>query len=202
MTDNDPRTRLGLTSKASDEDVESAHRNVVSFLESQHRQVKAMFATVLSARGDARAQAFYALRRMLAVHETAEEEIVHPAARKALPDGDEIVAARLAEENEAKRALTELEKLEVDSPEFVTKLRILQANVIAHAESEEEEEFARLAGLLDQGRLERMRKAAELAESIAPTRPHAGIESATANILVGPFASMVDRSRDVLSRKS
>ena len=176
--------------------------DVVSFLESQHRQVKAMFATVLSARGDARAQAFYALRRMLAVHETAEEEIVHPAARKALPDGDEIVAARLAEENDAKRALTELEKLEVDSPEFVTKLRILQANVIAHAESEEEEEFARLAGLLDQGRLERMRKAAEHAESIAPTRPHAGIESATANILVGPFASMVDRSRDVLSRKS
>jgi cytochrome c-type biogenesis protein CcmH/NrfG len=34
MTDNDPRTRLGLTSKASDEDVESAHRSVVSFLES------------------------------------------------------------------------------------------------------------------------------------------------------------------------
>ena len=33
MTDNDPRTRLGLTSEASDEDVESAHRDVVSFLE-------------------------------------------------------------------------------------------------------------------------------------------------------------------------
>jgi cytochrome c-type biogenesis protein CcmH/NrfG len=33
VTDNDPRTRLGLTSEASDEDVESAHRDVVSFLE-------------------------------------------------------------------------------------------------------------------------------------------------------------------------
>jgi Cytochrome c biogenesis factor len=33
MIDNDPRTRLGLTSEASDEDVESAHRDVVSFLE-------------------------------------------------------------------------------------------------------------------------------------------------------------------------
>jgi hypothetical protein len=47
-----------------------------------------------------------------------------------------------------------------------------------------------------------MKKAAKFAEAVAPTRPHAGIESAATNILVGPFASMMDRTRDALSGKS
>jgi hypothetical protein len=54
---------------------------------------------------------------------------------------------------------------------------------------------------LDDSQLERMRKAAQLAEAMAPTRPHAGAESAAANMLVGPFAAMVDRTRDLISGK-
>jgi hemerythrin superfamily protein len=175
--------------------------DVVSFLKEQHQQVKGLLEKVTSARGEARAQAFYTLRRTLAVHETAEEEIVHPAARRALPNGQSIVEARLREEGEAKKALTELEKLDVDSAEFESKFNALKSAVIAHAEAEEREEFSALGAKFDPGKLESMRKAVELAEAIAPTRPHAGIESATANILVGPFAAMVDRSRDALMGK-
>jgi hypothetical protein len=47
-----------------------------------------------------------------------------------------------------------------------------------------------------------MRNAARLAESMAPTRPHAGVESAAANMLVGPFAAMLDRARDLVSGKT
>src|SRR3954470_10888559 len=74
--------------------------DVVSFLKEQHQQVKSLFETVLAAQGEERAKAFYSLRRMLAVHETAEEEIVHPAARRAFADGEAVVQARLNEENE------------------------------------------------------------------------------------------------------
>ena len=174
--------------------------DVVSFLESQHEQVKTMFAQVLRAKGEQRTKAFNQLRRTLAVHETAEEEIVHPAARRAIPDGDKIVEARLDEENKAKIALSELEKLDADSDEFESKFKTLQADVIAHAESEEKEEFAKLSNKLDEGRLEQMRRAAELAETVAPTRPHPGVESATANLLAGPFASMLDRARDAIAK--
>lgn len=138
---------------------------------------------------------------MRAVHEAAEEEIVHPAARRALPDGDAIVEARLEEEREAKTLLTELEKLDCDSIEFEEQFAICRATIIGHAEAEERDEFAKLGEKLDAGRLARMRKAAELAEAVAPTRPHPGVESAAANLLVGPFASMIDRSRDALSSK-
>lgn len=46
--------------------------------------------------------------------------------------------------------------------------------------------------------LERMGRAAKLAELIAPTRPHPGVESQSANLLAGPFAVMMDRARDAL----
>jgi hemerythrin superfamily protein len=175
--------------------------DVVSFLKSQHKQVKAAFAKVSEAEGKEREHAFRDLRRMMAVHETAEEEIVHPAVARALPNGKALVAQRLKEEKAAKAALVELEKLEVDSIAFEARLRTLQSDVLAHAESEEREEFDKLAAALDEDRLHRMRKVVELAESIAPTRPHPGIESAAANLLAGPFASMVDRVRDTLSTK-
>jgi hemerythrin superfamily protein len=179
-----------------------AGKDVVSFLKEQHQRIKMLFERVLEAKGEQREKAFFELRRLLAVHETAEEEIVHPAARRTLENGEQIVRARLQEENTAKDALTQLEKLDVGSSEFDVNLRSLRKDVVAHAEAEEREEFDILATALDAARLERMRKAAEFAESIAPTRPHAGVESAVANLLTGPFVSMLDRSRDLISGKA
>jgi len=110
------------------------------------------------------------------------------------------VGARLREEKEAKQVLADLEKLDPDSSDFDTKLRGLQKSVIAHAGAEEREEFARLGNQLEPARLVRMRKAVEFTEAVAPTRPHPGVESPLANLLVGPFASMIDRTRDAFSR--
>ena len=175
--------------------------DVIGFLKSQHEDVKAAFSAVLNTRGKERERAFFELRRLLAVHETAEEEIVHPAARRAFPDGNEVVEARLLEEKAAKKALAEIERLDVDSSAFDVRIRKLHKDVLAHAEAEEQEEFSELSGELDHDRLARMRKAVEIAEAVAPTRPHAGVESATANLIAGPFASMVDRARDALTTK-
>jgi hypothetical protein len=176
--------------------------DVVSFLKEQHEEIKRSFSHVNEARGEAREAAFVSLRRLLAVHETAEEEIVHPAARRALPNGAAVVEARLHEENEAKKVLARLEELDVDSPEFGNLLARLERSVLVHAMAEEREEFSQLANSLDQAQLVSMRRAAEFAEKVAPTRPHPGVESATANVLAGPFASMLDRARDAFSGKS
>jgi hemerythrin superfamily protein len=176
--------------------------DIVTFLKEQHQQVKGLLERVAEARGDERSKAFTALRRTMAVHETAEEEIIHPAAKRNLPNGASIVEARLREEREAKKALTELEAMDVDSAEFDAKFATLHAAVLAHAESEEREEFAKLAAILDASKLERMSKVAAFAESVAPTRPHPGFESQAANILIGPFAAMVDRARDAFAGKN
>src|SRR5580658_4306144 len=111
---------------------------------------------VSATHGAERSKAFFALRRLMAVHETAEEEIVHPAARRALPNGEAIVVARLQEENQVKRMLAELEKLDLDSVEFDSHFHELTKDVVAHAEAEEYEELEKLGAGLDKGRLERM----------------------------------------------
>jgi hemerythrin superfamily protein len=176
-------------------------QDVVQFLKLQHEQIKLMFADVLAKSGSEREEAFVELRRLLAVHETAEEEVVHPKAKSVLTDGEKIVSARLEEENEAKHALTELEKLEVDSTEFETKFRKLQMDVLEHAEAEETQEFSKLESTLDDDVLKRMRNAVKLAEQTAPTRPHPGVESKGANMLAGPFAAMLDRAKDAIRGK-
>jgi hemerythrin superfamily protein len=177
-------------------------QDVVGFLKSQHEQIKGLFREVSESTGEARAEAFVALRRLLAVHETVEEEVVHPRAERIIPDGENIVGARLQEENEAKQTLSRLEGMDPDTAEFEKLFQELQADVLEHAQAEEQQEFSVLAEQLEPEQLERMRNAARLAEVTAPTRPHPGVESAGANMLAGPFAAMLDRARDMLSGKT
>jgi hemerythrin superfamily protein len=176
--------------------------DVIDLLIGQHEKIKSLFEAALAGSGKERESTFRDLRRLLAVHETAEEEILHPRAKHKVPHGDTVVEARLEEEHEAKKILAELEELDVDSAEFVTKLTKLRQAVIDHAQREEKDEFAKLSTELSGAELERMGRAAELAEAIAPTRPHAGVESQIANVMVGPFASMLDRARDAISGKA
>lgn len=173
--------------------------DVVKFLKDQHNLIKDLFEEVFSAStAKAREKAFVELRQLLAVHETAEEMVVHPRARREVAEGDEIVDARLQEEHAAKEQLSKLESMDVDSDEFIAELAKFRDAVIDHAEHEEHEEFDKLHRKLDADDLERMVKAVQAAEAIAPTRPHPGVESAALNFAVGPFASMLDRARDLI----
>jgi hemerythrin superfamily protein len=174
--------------------------DVVDFLKGQHNQIKDMFDDVLCAsEPKAREKAFVDLRHLLAVHETAEEMVVHPRARGELDGGDAIVDARLQEEHEAKEQLSTLEGMDIDSPDFIEALKLFRDAVTEHAEREELEEFDQLHRELGADELKRMTSAVRAAEAIAPTRPHPGVESAKLNFAVGPFASMLDRARDVIS---
>ncbi len=173
--------------------------DVVKFLKDQHNLIKDMFDEVLSASDtNAREKAFIELRQLLAVHETAEEMVVHPRVRHEAAKGDEIVDARLKEEHKAKQMLTKLENMDFGSQKFIDELTKFRDAVIDHAEREENEEFTKLERNLNADDRERMAKAVLAAEAISPTRPHAGVESAKMNFAVGPFASMLDRARDAI----
>ena len=174
-------------------------KDVVAFLKEQHNRIKELFAETLNAPDtEKRQKAFFELRSLLAVHETAEEMVVHPRARRELEDGDKVVDARLQEENQAKKELQKIDSMDAGSQQFLDALTELQKAVLEHAEHEEAEEFNRLQHELDADTLKRMAGAVRAAESIAPTHPHAGVESAMANFAVGPFASVLDRVRDAI----
>ena len=173
---------------------------VVAFLKAQHDLIEDMFDEVLHASDpQAREKPFIELRQLLAVHETAEEMVVHPRLRRELEAGA-IVDALLQEEHDAKEQLSRIENIDITSQQFIDELTKLREAVLAHAEHEESEEFPKLRRELDADDLKRMGTAVRAAEAIAPTRPHAGVESAKLNFAVGPFASMLDRARDAIQQ--
>lgn len=172
---------------------------VIAFLKAQHALIEDMFDQVLLASDpQAREKPFVELRQLLAVHETAEEMIVHPRARREVDSGDAIVDSLLQEEHDAKEQLSKIEGLDITSQKFIDELTKLREAVLAHAEHEELEEFEQLQRDVGPEELKRIGTAVKVAEAIAPTRPHAGVESAKLNFAVGPFASMLDRARDLI----
>ncbi|WP_433222853.1 hemerythrin domain-containing protein [Dactylosporangium sp. CS-047395] len=181
---------------------EVPQRDVVDVLVAQHAEIRALFNRIAVTQGEAKRELFHDLVRLLAVHESAEEQIVHPAARSALGDGgDRVVKARLDEEAAAKRALSALYDLGVDHPAFNERLALFAEEVVVHAALEEAEEFAELRRTTDPDTLRRMADVFIAAEQLAPTRPHpAAGESALVNMLAGPPAAVFDKIRDALRR--
>ncbi|MGN9844089.1 hemerythrin domain-containing protein [Nonomuraea sp. H19] len=174
--------------------------DVVDLLLHQHEEIKGLFDEVENAAPEDKAEAFQRLVRLLAVHETAEEEIVHPYARRKIDHGDEVVDDRLAEENSAKDMLTLMEEAGVDDPKFAVNLATLRTAVIAHAEAEEREEFPRFRQATGDKERQAMAVGVKAAEAMAPTHPHPGVETATQNLLLGPPVAIMDRARDVIRK--
>lgn len=170
-----------------------------TFIRRQHDQIRELFDAVAGASDEDRAEAFEPLVRLLAVHETAEEIVIYPAAARG-EAGKEIVAQRKAEEDEAKKMLVQLEKLDPSSREFGELLATFRAMVLDHAEAEELEVFPLLTEVTDADQLKRMTAKLEIAEAMAPTHPHTHApESRAGNLVMGPVVAMMDRVRDALS---
>ena len=174
-----------------------AEDHLVSVIRADHEEIRALFAAVESSTdGEAKQDAFEALVRKLAVHETAEEEVVRPVVRAA---GAGVIAdERNDEEGRAKRSLSELERLGPDGPGFAAAFEAFKGEVLAHAQREEQEEHLVLQSETEERR-RTLATAFRAAEAAAPTHPHPhGPESAVGNVVVGPAVALVDRVRDAV----
>jgi hemerythrin superfamily protein len=174
-------------------------KDAVDVLLAQHEKIKAMFSEVSAASGKQKQDLFEDLVRLLAVHEAAEEELVHPMSRRDNAAGDAVVDARLAEEQQAKRELADLYDIGTADPRFDAGFQRLQQAVLAHAEHEEHEEFPALRRAVPADQLTKLADRVLTAEKMAPTRPHPhSPSSATGNLIVGPPMAVFDRIRDAI----
>jgi len=171
--------------------------DVVDLLQRQHEEIRGLFDAVEKASGERRKQKFDELRSLLAVHETAEEEIVHPYAKDKL-GGDAAVNDLLEEEKHGKDTLKRLEGMETGSVAFLPLFREFRKAVEAHAEHEESSEFPQLRIKGTTEELTGMVRLVQAAEAVAPTHPHPGVEGALKNLVLGPVASIADRARDAI----
>lgn len=176
------------------------NNDIVDVLLDQHGQIRQLLQEVEQAPdAEARRGPFEALVRLLAVHEAAEEQVLHPVARLRLPDGDAVADARIQEEEESKRLLQELERMGPEHEDFPAQFARVRDLVLEHAQNEEREEFPGVREHYspeDRVTLGRAFKAAEL---LSPTHPHPrDPNSPPANIMVGPMVAVADHVRDAL----
>jgi hemerythrin superfamily protein len=174
--------------------------DVVALLLGQHREIRSTMVKVDEAAASERGATFAPLVALLAVHETAEEIVVYPAlARSAGDEGARVADARKAEEDEAKKMLADLEDADPATDEFMSFFRDFRAAIEQHATAEENEVFPLLARTHTAEEMRALGAEAEVAERMAPTHGHRGApESASGNLLLGPFVAMADRVRDAL----
>ncbi|HVW82312.1 MAG TPA: hemerythrin domain-containing protein [Mycobacteriales bacterium] len=174
-------------------------QDAIDFLVNQHHQVEALIEKVKAAGPDSRTELFDQLREMLAVHETAEELILRPVTRGIGEDGSRIADARMAEENEAKKVLAELDKADASSEGFLAQFAAFATDVLKHASNEEEVEFPLVREQTDAEQRQMLASRMEKVEKMAPTHPHPSAKTTAANAVLGPFAAVLDRVRDAVS---
>jgi hemerythrin superfamily protein len=172
-------------------------KGIIDALCRDHQEVRKLFTRLEAASGKRRQELFQRLVGELVRHEVAEEEILRPVSRR--DAGEAIANARIKEESRAEELLKDMEKLDPGSAEFAAKLAKLRRDVERHAEAEETKEFPRVAKKETTERLEQMGRAYEAAKKAAPTRPHPSTPNTpVASTLAGPFAAVIDRTRDAV----
>lgn len=177
-------------------DESTAKPDALAILTRDHKEVDGLFDKVSEAGPGGLTGGLVAqIVEALSVHAAVEEEIIYPAMRTALPDGEAKVREAIADHQKVKQTLAKLEDLAAIDDEVLPMVQALAKDVRAHVAEEEGQLFPQLAEALGEPALQDMGRAIETARKAAPTRPHA---DAPNEPLANFVAGAVDRVRDVL----
>ena len=175
--------------------------DAIQLLTTDHGEVEAMFRQVESLpEGDARQKVVEDIIRELSVHAAIEEQVLYPAMREALPDGETLVQEAIDEHQAVKETLAAIEQADVPAERDQHLVRLM-GDVRHHVEEEETELFPKLAASIGSAELREMGGKLAAAEKVAPTHPHPNAPNTPPGNLVGGVAAAVmDRARDALKR--
>ena len=174
-----------------------ANRDAVDVLVSDHRHQEALFTRLESTGVDQ--ATLDELIRELSIHAAIEEQVLYPAVRRSVPDGEGLVEHSLEEHQEVKELLAAIEKGGAEDPETPGRVSQLISSVREHVRDEEGPLFQALRSSVSPEALVTMGEALEKAKSMAPTHPHPKVPNTPpGNIIAGAPAALVDKARDAL----
>jgi hemerythrin-like domain-containing protein len=199
---------VGTTSSLdipSEGGVVSDGTDMVSVLVTDHEEMKDYFRQ-LEAATDPKERRDIAdkLTAEVARHSVAEEMFLYPAARKILPNGDELIDEEIKEHSEAEELLKKWEGMDGDDPQFMPTYEKIRDGLLHHIDEEEEPKlFPEMQAALSQEEQEDLGKKITQAKKLAPTRPHPSApDSPPGDIILGVPTGIMDRIRDAMSGRS
>lgn len=178
--------------------------DAVDLLKHDHRMVEQLFRDYRATGGppggvEQRRGVVEVVVRELSKHAALEELIFYPFAKDVLPDGDQVVATRLAGHRPIKDLLLELDRLSAGDDREAGPIEQLEAHVQQHVEADEETLMPRVREGTDEQALAELGVEMDKAKQTAPTRPHpAAPDEPPALTLAAPVAAIYDRLRDRL----
>ena len=130
--------------------------DAIQLLTTDHAEVEQMVRMIESLPAtEAPEEQVQSIIRELSVHAAIEEQVLYPAMRKALPDGETLVQEAIDEHQQVKEILAEIERTEAPA-ERRQLLATVMANVRHHVEEEENEMFPKLRDQWDSGLLDEL----------------------------------------------
>ena len=152
-------------------------------LASDHEQVKRLLrqfeaAPAASGVNDSLLEARKKMAETLVIeesrHEAVEEMYFWPAVRKHVPDGDKLADKAAGQEQEGKRILAKLDKLDADSPDFDMLVGEFIVAARDHIAFEETQVWPGLRAALTEEQALELGESLEQGKKTAPTRPNSG----------------------------
>jgi hemerythrin superfamily protein len=178
--------------------------DIIEVVLADHRRLVRLLDDV-AASGDARNRRELVERTIaeLAGHWAAEEQVLYPVVRRVEPDGDTVAKQALASHGRGEQTMKRLQRTDAATDEFDELAATLVREVRAHLLAEEQEVLPLLRSGRSSDDLAELGRKYELARKVAPTRPHPGApDTPPANRVAGPGMALVDRVRDVLTRRN
>jgi hemerythrin superfamily protein len=125
------------------------NETAIDMLESQHREVEALFAKLEKADGDERKQkVFTAIADKLAVHASVEEQVFYPAVKARRTE--DMLLESLEEHLGIKRVLADLIDIDATDETFDAKAKVLKEQVEHHVGEEEDNLFPKVKKIFDE----------------------------------------------------
>jgi hemerythrin superfamily protein len=190
------------TGATTEEGPMSEGTDMVSVLVKDHEEIKGFFREVEAATdAKGRRDAADKLTAEVARHSVAEEMYLYPAARDALPNGDEMVDEEIKEHAEAEDLLKRWEGMGGDDAEFMSTFQQIKQGLLHHIDEEEEPKlFPQMQAALTAEQQQDLGDKITRAKKLAPTRPHPSApDEPPMDKVLGVPMGIVDRIRDKMS---
>lgn len=173
----------------------------IDLLTNDHAEVNALFGRFKRAsKPDTKKDLADEIVHELSVHAAVEENFVYPLMRVKLENGSQKANHAIEEHHEVKRLLADIEKLEPGKADFDNTMQKVSESVREHVVEEEGELFPELRSATSPDTRKKLGAVIENAKSLVPTHPHPLVPgTATAQLVAGPWASIVDHVRDLVN---
>lgn len=171
--------------------------SVLSRQKSDHIELNRLLEALQGSRGMEQRRVLLKIYRLVFPHAFAEESVLWPVMRRALPDGGDLTLEVEREHQEVNELVQRLETMSDEDPERAAVLDRLIEVLREDVRDEEDVLFPRLQAVVSRTELRLLGVLWELVRRIAPTRAHPVVaRRPPGNVIAALPLSAIDRLRD------